>query len=203
MNQRVKRLVTSGLSLLLLAFFSIELTASATRLECGLVSLLGEERTSAQSSRLRKSSLSLWERAGVRDEVSERSKTVRRSGFIPCYARPLTLSQREREIVNLLEGPQTKAQSKRSSTLVVDLFRTNCARCHGADGRGDTPLGHTYNAPEFTDAEWWRKHSDITSTGQLVSIVNHGKGGMPAFGKKLKPSEIKLLVNYVRRFRKS
>ena len=203
MNQRVKRLVTSGLSLLLLAVISIELTASATRLECGLVSLLGEERTSAQSSRLRKSSLSLWERAGVRDEVSERSKTVRRSGFIPCYAKPLTLSQRKREIVNLVEGPQTKAQSKRSSTLVVDLFRTNCARCHGADGRGDTPLGHTYNAPEFTDAEWWRKHSDITSTGQLVSIVNHGKGGMPAFGKKLKPSEIKLLVNYVRRFRKS
>ncbi len=203
MNQRVKRLVTSGLSLLLLAVISIELTASATRLDCGLVSLLGEERTSAQSSRLRKSSLSLWERAGVRDEVSERSKTVRRSGFIPCYAKPLTLSQRKREIVNLVEGPQTKAQSKRSSTLVVDLFRTNCARCHGADGRGDTPLGHTYNAPEFTDAEWWRKHSDITSTGQLVSIVNHGKGGMPAFGKKLKPSEIKLLVNYVRRFRKS
>ena len=203
MNQRVKRLVTSGLSLLLLAVISIELTASATRLDCGLVSLLGEERTSAQSSRLRKSSLSLWERAGVRDEVSERSKTVRRSGFIPCYAKPLTLSQRKREIVNLVEGPQTKAQSKRSSTLVVDLFRTNCARCHGADGRGDTPLGHTYNAPEFTDGEWWRKHSDITSTGQLVSIVNHGKGGMPAFGKKLKPSEIKLLVNYVRRFRKS
>ncbi len=203
MNQRVKRLVTSGLSLLLLAVISIELTASATRLDCGLVSLLGEERTSAQSSRLRKSSLSLWERAGVRDEVSERSKTVRRSGFIPCYAKPLTLSQRKREIVNLVEGPQTKAQSKRSSTLVVDLFRTNCARCHGADGRGDTPLGHTYNAPEFTDAEWWRKHSDITSTGQLVSIVNHGEGGMPAFGKKLKPSEIKLLVNYVRRFRKS
>jgi cytochrome c5 len=142
MNQRVKLLVTSGLSLLLLAFFSIE----------------------------------------------------------PLT---LTLSQREREIVNLLEGPQTKARSKRSSTLVVDLFRTNCARCHGADGRGDTPLGHTYNAPDFTDAEWWRKHAEITSTGRLVSIVNHGKGGMPAFGKKLKPSEIKLLVNYVRRFRKS
>jgi len=203
MNQRVKRLATSGLSLLLLAFFSIELTASATRLECGLVSLLGEERTSAQTNKLRKNSPSLWERAGVSDEISERSKTVRRSGFIPGYAKPLTLFQREKEIVNLLEGPQTKTQSKRSSTRVVDLFRTNCARCHGADGRGDTPLGHTYNAPDFTDAEWWRKHSDITSTGRLVSIVRHGKGGMPAFGKKLKPSEIKLLVNYVRRFRKS
>jgi len=141
MNQRVKLLFTSGLSLLLLAFFSIELTTNASRLDGGLVRLLEVQRTSVQS--------------------------------------------------------------KRSSTLAVDLFRTNCARCHGADGRGDTPLGHTYNAPDFTDTEWWRKHSDITSTGRLISIVSHGKGGMPAFGKKLKPSEIKLLVNYVRRFRKS
>jgi len=205
MNQRVKRLATCGPSLLLLAFFSIELIASATRLECGLVSLLGEERTSAQSSRLRKSSLSLWERAGVRDEVSESWRRIIRSSFITCHAKPLTLtlSQRERGIVSALEGQRTRAQSKRSSTLVVDLFRTNCARCHGADGRADTPLGHTYNAPDFTGAEWWRKHSDITSPGRLVLIVSHGKGGMPAFGKKLRPSEIKLLVNYVRRFRKS
>jgi mono/diheme cytochrome c family protein len=84
---------------------------------------------------------------------------------------------------------------------VAELFRNNCARCHGADGRGDTPLGHTYNAPDFTDASWWRKHSDITSTRSLVGIVSRGKSGMPAFGKKLKRSEITALVNYVKRFR--
>jgi len=204
MNQRVQRLATCGPSLLLLAFILAELTTNASRVDGGLVHLLGAQRTSAQSNRLRKNSLSLWERAGVRDEVSERSGTVRRSGLISGYAKPLTLtlSQREREIVSPLGGQQTSAQSKRNSSLVVDLFRTNCARCHGADGRGDTPLGHTYNAPDFTDAEWWRKHSDITSTRRLASIVSHGKAGMPAFGKKLKPREIKLLVNYVRRFRK-
>jgi len=97
-------------------------------------------------------------------------------------------------------GPRRSAQSRRG-TKVAELFRNNCARCHGADGRGDTPLGHTYNAPDFTDAEWWRKHSDITSTRRLVAIVNRGKGGMPAFGKKLKRSEITRLVSYVRRFR--
>jgi len=32
--------------------------------------------------------------------------------------------------------------------------------------------------------------------------VNRGKGGMPAFGKKLKRSEITRLVSYVRRFRR-
>lgn len=103
---------------------------------------------------------------------------------------------------SLAATPSVTAQSKRKpSAATEDLFRTNCARCHGADGRGETPLGHTFKAPDFTDNEWWRKHSDITSTKRLVSIVTNGKAGMPAFGKKLKSSEIQRLVNYVRRFR--
>jgi len=96
-----------------------------------------------------------------------------------------------------------RERSTSSAARVDDLFRSNCARCHGADGRGDTPLGHTYNAPDFTDAEWWRKHARIASTGSLVAIVSRGKGGMPAFGKKLTRSKIKLLVSHVRSFRKS
>ena len=97
--------------------------------------------------------------------------------------------------------PQKRSVAKSSGTQVGDLFRNNCARCHGADGAGDTPLGQTYNAPDFTDPDWWRKHSDITSTRSLVLIVSHGKGGMPAFGKKLTSSEIRRLVDHVRRFR--
>jgi len=97
--------------------------------------------------------------------------------------------------------PQRRSVARSSGTQAGDLFRNNCARCHGADGGGDTLLGHTYNAPDFTDPDWWRKHSDITSTGSLVSIVTHGKGGMPAFGRKLTRSEIRHLVDYVRRFR--
>ena len=85
---------------------------------------------------------------------------------------------------------------------VGDLFKSNCARCHGPDGRGDTPLGHTYNTPDFTGDEWWRKHAEITGTTSLISIVSRGRGGMPAFGKKLRRTEIKLLVKYIQRFRK-
>ena len=85
---------------------------------------------------------------------------------------------------------------------VLDLYRTNCARCHGADGRGDTPLGHTYKSPDFTDPEWWRKNSHITSTAKLAEIVRRGKGGMPAFGKKLTRTDIRLLVGYVRKFKR-
>ena len=100
-------------------------------------------------------------------------------------------------------APPQRRRSPRSggAERVADLFRSNCARCHGADGRGDTPQGHTYNAPDLTDPEWWRKHSHITTTASLVSIVSRGKGGMPAFGKKLRRNEIRLLVGYVRRFK--
>jgi mono/diheme cytochrome c family protein len=102
-----------------------------------------------------------------------------------------------------VEPPRQTAQSKGKTSRTEDLYRTNCARCHGADGRGDTPLGHTYFSPDFTDNAWWQKHSDITSTRSLVTIITNGRGGMPAFGKKLKSSEIKALLNYIRRFRPS
>jgi cytochrome c5 len=166
MKQSLKRLVVvtaSGLILLALV-----LLIDSFGLAGGLVRLIEDQRTSAQSKRGSFSSSSL-----------------------------------DRELLRAIENQRSRAQSKRNSSFVVDLFRTNCARCHGADGRGDTPLGHTYQAPDFTDSEWWRKHSDTTRSRSLVSIVARGKGGMPAFGKELKPSEIKLLVNYVRRFRKS
>lgn len=94
------------------------------------------------------------------------------------------------------------AQAKPKPASTREVFETNCARCHGADGGGDTPLGQTYKSPDFTDGEWWKKNSEITNTRSLISIVTNGKGGMPAFGKKLKTAEIKSLVSYVRRFRK-
>ena len=92
-------------------------------------------------------------------------------------------------------------QTKRKPSFVSDLFRNNCARCHGADGRADTPLGRTYQTPDLTDPEWWRKNAKITSTASLMAIVTNGKGGMPAFGKKLKRSEIRQLVGYARKFK--
>lgn len=97
---------------------------------------------------------------------------------------------------------QSRTGSRSSSRVksVDELFRKNCARCHGAEGRGDTQLGKLYNSPDFTDENWWQKHSKITSQKSLVSIVVRGKGTMPAFGKKLSRAQIVQLVNYLRHF---
>lgn len=108
----------------------------------------------------------------------------------------------ELKVTRATSPQRTKSIARpRGDQQVGDLFRNNCARCHGADGSGDTPLGHTYKAPDFTDPEWWQKHSDITTRASLISIVSHGKGGMPAFGKKLSRTEIRRLAGYVRRFK--
>ena len=94
---------------------------------------------------------------------------------------------------------KTQGDSTTRTKRVDELFNRNCARCHGADGRGDTPLGDLFNAPDFTDPEWWKKNN--TSTKNLVAIVSRGKAGMPAFGKKLTKAQINLLVGKVRQFR--
>lgn len=90
---------------------------------------------------------------------------------------------------------------KNKKAQTVEIYERDCARCHAADGSGDTPLGHMHEAPNFTDPEWWKTNAATTAKGNLVTIVTNGKKAMPAFGKKLKRSEINQLVDYVRRFR--
>lgn len=99
----------------------------------------------------------------------------------------------------IARGAQERKKSARVKR-VEELFNRNCARCHGADGRGDTALGTLFKAPDFTDGEWWAKKN--ASNRSLVSTGTRGQASMPAFGKKLKRSQINLLVGRVRSFRK-
>ena len=106
----------------------------------------------------------------------------------------------------LLETNLASAMLQRRSVSrtkrVEQLFNRNCARCHGGDGKGTTPLGQLYHAPDFTDNEWWNKNTRTTTPARLRLAIIKGKAGMPAFGKKLTRSEINLLVERVRSFRK-
>jgi mono/diheme cytochrome c family protein len=79
-------------------------------------------------------------------------------------------------------------------------FKERCARCHGADGHGQTVLGGMLGVPDFTDAKWWKEEK---SDKRLTESITDGKGDMPAFGKKMTKQQIALLIAYVRRFYKS
>jgi mono/diheme cytochrome c family protein len=95
--------------------------------------------------------------------------------------------------------PQVKKQNRKGQTAAVEgVYRQNCARCHGADGRGETPLGKIYNAPDLTDPELHARFSNK----EFSAIIASGQGGMPGFKKNLSKAEIAALVTYVRRFKK-
>lgn len=90
------------------------------------------------------------------------------------------------------------ASSKTGRPSTEALFRQKCSKCHGVDGNGDTSMGRIFNAPDFTDAGWWAKHSN---PGELTATITRGKKNMPAFRKKLTKAQISSLANYVRRFK--
>src|SRR5258708_29351371 len=89
------------------------------------------------------------------------------------------------ELVIRATTPQRRRSPAKSRGVPVgDLFRNNCARCHGGDGRGGTPPRHTYKTPDFTAPRCWRKNSNMTRTGKFISIFRAGVSGMSALVAK-------------------
>ncbi len=73
------------------------------------------------------------------------------------------------------------------------LYKQKCAACHGADGKGDTPSGKSMKVRSFADPEVTKMTDD-----ELAAAIEKGKGKMPAYGKSMKPDEIKAMVAYIR-----
>jgi cytochrome c6 len=71
----------------------------------------------------------------------------------------------------------------------ASTYKARCAMCHGADGKGGKMGTKDFASPDIqgqTDA-------------QLTETITKGKPPkMPAYGDKLKESEIKDLVGYIR-----
>ena len=104
--------------------------------------------------------------------------------------------------------PSTAAENV---ALGEELFKGNCAVCHGANGEGQAdwqvrkPDGMLPAPPLNGDGHTWH-HGD----GTLFRIVSQGgaiyesqdlpnyKSGMPAFGERLSRDEIISVINYVK-----
>ncbi|HSU55923.1 MAG TPA: cytochrome c [Candidatus Dormibacteraeota bacterium] len=90
-----------------------------------------------------------------------------------------------------------------SAADAKENWEKGCAKCHGADGKGDTKMGQKVGIKDLTDA---KLQSELTDEKAFKSI----KDGMKdANGKvQMKPAEnlsddeIKALVAYVRSLKK-
>lgn len=68
-------------------------------------------------------------------------------------------------------------------------YKAKCAMCHGADGKGGKMGTKDFASPEIK----------AESDAQLTETITKGKPPkMPAYGEKLKDTEIKDLVGYIR-----
>ncbi len=79
------------------------------------------------------------------------------------------------------------------ATAPKDLYIRNCARCHGADGAGQTEVGQKLDVPDLTIS------GRRMSAGKVARIITNGADEMPAFGKKLSKKQISSLAAYVRK----
>ena len=83
------------------------------------------------------------------------------------------------------------------------IYGKNCARCHGADGKGDTKMGQKLGAKDYTDPKVQEELKDDAAFKAL-------KEGLKGENDKtlMKPVEglsdgdIKGLVAYIRTFKK-
>jgi mono/diheme cytochrome c family protein len=104
-------------------------------------------------------------------------------------------------VATVQTAPKTSEFSAAETEIqksIKEVYAQNCARCHGADGRGQTTLGKTLDVPDIADAKWQSRHNDKKIAGKIAK----GGGGMPAFAKKLSAGEITSLVAYVRSLKK-
>jgi mono/diheme cytochrome c family protein len=77
------------------------------------------------------------------------------------------------------------------------IFDTNCAKCHGPDGTGNTVVGKAVGAKDLGSAEA-KKLTDADIRMQ----IDQGKGNMPPFGGTLNKAQIDSLIPIVRAFGK-
>ena len=72
-------------------------------------------------------------------------------------------------------------------------FKAKCASCHGADGKGATPVGKAMKIRDLSSSE-----VQAQSDADLLNIVANGKGKMPGYEKTLGAEKCSALVAFIR-----
>jgi mono/diheme cytochrome c family protein len=79
----------------------------------------------------------------------------------------------------------------------ADVFKTKCASCHGADGKGETTIGKNLKLKDLGSADVQSK-----SDADLTKVIEDGKKPMPAYKGKLTDDQIKDVLKYIRTLKK-
>ncbi len=86
---------------------------------------------------------------------------------------------------------------------VAENWENHCAKCHGADGKGQTKVGKKLGVLDYTSAGDQAKFTDEHATKAIAEGAKDkaGKERMKGYKDELSPQEIKELVSMVRKFK--
>jgi mono/diheme cytochrome c family protein len=125
----------------------------------------------------------------MREEMM--TQVQRWAGLSVCFAMLYGLSSMS-HLVSAAGGDAGKGKA---------VFQAKCVTCHGAEGKGDGPLGKALKPPagDFTSAESKKKSED-----ELRNIIENGKPktSMVAWKKQLSEAEVQDVLAYVLTLRK-
>ncbi len=82
-------------------------------------------------------------------------------------------------------------------------YEKDCAKCHGADGKGDTKMGKKLGAKDYTDAKVQAELKDEAAFKAIKEGLKDKDGKVlmkPA--EEMSDTDIKALVEYMRKFKK-
>lgn len=124
---------------------------------------------------------------GVRNDNDES-----RFGDMPAFGRDGLLTGAEiRDVAHYVRSLSALPVPQSADlALGSEIFATNCASCHGDEGKGNRELG----APDLTDAIWLYG-SDTADV--VATITNARNSSMPAWSERLDPTSLKALTFYV------
>ena len=81
-------------------------------------------------------------------------------------------------------------------------YEKSCAKCHGADGKGETKMGKKSGCKDYTDAKVQADLKDDQAAKAIKGGINeNGKEKMKAYDT-LTDDEIKALIAKIRAFKK-
>src|SRR3954451_25146728 len=84
---------------------------------------------------------------------------------------------------------------------VAENWENHCAKCHGADGKGQTKAGKKLAVKDYTDAKVQAEMKDAEMTKSIVEGINDkaGKEKMKSYKEELSADEVKDLVAFIRK----
>jgi cytochrome c oxidase cbb3-type subunit III len=111
-----------------------------------------------------------------------------RAGVMPAFAH--LESTQVSDVANYVRNLSGLAADQIKVGRGGEVYKANCAACHGAEGKGMAAMG----APNLTDKVWLYGGSEAS----IVESVLKGRNGvMPAHDTILTPEKIHLLTAYV------